>query len=151
MVVVAAHPKADYDAAIFEGRPIHRLVTAELVRDAEFVLSHTSTALSYAVLNAKPLIFIYTDGMAAAYRDTVIREMHCYASYLDSPICNVDEIIDGAQVKIAAVNPQRYEKYKYEFLTTHESEQTSTGEVFLREINIIATAENERCAVSGNQ
>ena len=28
-VVIAAHPKADYDAATFEGRPIHRLVTAE--------------------------------------------------------------------------------------------------------------------------
>jgi hypothetical protein len=141
MVVVAAHPKADYDGAIFEGRPIHRLVTAELVRDAEFVLSHTSTAQSYAVLNAKPLIFIYTDGMAAAYRDTVIREMHCYARYLDSPIWNVDEVVDGAQVTIAAVNQQRYEKYKYEFLTTHESEQTSTGEVFLREINILDAAE----------
>ena len=151
-VVIAAHPKTDYDAATFEGRPMHRLVTAELVRDAEFVLSHTSTALSYAVLNAKPLVFIYTDGMAVAYRDTVIREMHCYASYLDSPIYNVDEITRGAQVAIAPVNPKSYERYKYDFLTTHESEETSTGEVFLREISAIDAAEmNAARRVSGTQ
>jgi hypothetical protein len=151
-VVIAAHPKADYDAATFEGRPMHRLVTAELVRDAEFVLSHTSTALSYAVLNAKPLVFIYTDGMAAAYRDTDIRQLHCYASYLDSPICNVDDIARGAQVAITAVNPKRYEKYKYDFLTTHESEQTSTGEIFLREISAIDVAEtNAAQRASRNQ
>jgi hypothetical protein len=140
-VVIAAHPKANYDAAVFEGRPMHRLVTAELVRDAEFVLSHTSTALSYAVLNLKPLIFIFTDEMAAAYRDTIIREMQCYASYLDVPICNIDAIARGAQVTIASVNPERYAKYKYNFLTTHESEQTSTDEVFLRELRALDAAE----------
>jgi hypothetical protein len=126
-VVSAAHPKADYDAATFEGRQVHRLVTAELARDADFVLAHTSTALSYAVLNVKPLVFVYTNEMVKAYRDTVIREMHCYASYLDSPICNVDEITRGAQVAIAKVNLKRYERYKYNFLTTHESEQTSVS------------------------
>ena len=74
-VIIAAHPRADYDRTTFEGRQIFRLVTAELVRDAEFVLSHTSTAMSYAVLNAKPLIFIYTDAMAAVYQRLFIREM----------------------------------------------------------------------------
>ncbi len=133
-VVIAAHPKADYDAATFEGRPIHRLVTAELVRDAEFVLTHTSTALSYAVLNAKPLVFIYTDDMAAAYRDTDIRQMHCFASYLDSPICNVDGLAEGHQIHVRDVDLKHYERYKYDFLTTRESENTPTQEIFLREI-----------------
>ncbi len=36
-VVIAAHPKANYDAATFAGRQLQRLATAELVRDAEFV------------------------------------------------------------------------------------------------------------------
>lgn len=133
-VVIAAHPKSNYDAETFGGRPLYRLVTAELVRDAEFVLSHTSTAMSYAVLNGKPLVFFYTDEMADAYRDTVIREMRCYASYLESPIYNADEIARGAQIEIAEANLKIYEKYKYNFLTTHESEQTFGSEVFLREI-----------------
>ena len=133
-VVIAAHPKADYDTATFEGREVYRLVTAELVRDAEFVLSHTSTSLSYAVLNAKPVIFIYTEEMARTYRNTVIREMHCYADYLDAPIHNVDKIAVGHRIATRSVDRARYERYKYDFLTTRQSENTSTPEIFLREL-----------------
>ena len=79
---------------------VFRLVTADLVKDAEFVLSHTSTAMSYAVLNAKPLIFIYTDAMAAVYQRLFIREMRTYADYLDAPLYNVDEVSSARQVAV---------------------------------------------------
>jgi len=134
-IVIAAHPKANYVASTFAGRQMHRLVTAELVKDAEFVLSHTSTALSYAVLNAKPLIFLYTDEMADAYRNTVIRELHCYADYLAAPIYNIDAVAEGRQVVVRDVDLERYERYKYNFLTTRQSENTPTQEIFWREIN----------------
>jgi hypothetical protein len=133
-VVVAAHPKADYNAATFDGREIHRLVTAELVKDAELVVCHTSTALSYAVLNAKPLVFVYTDGMADAYKNTLIRQMYCQADYLGSSIFNSDQLARGAQIATADVDLRRYERYKYNFLTTPESEQTSTQDIFFGEI-----------------
>jgi hypothetical protein len=134
-VVIAAHPRSDYDGTTFEGRQTHRLATAELVRDAEFVLSHTSTAMSYAVLNGKPLIFIYTAGMAAAYERWFIREMHCFADYLDASLCNVDEIGDARRVVVRQVNPACYERYKYNFLTSRQSESTPTQEIFWREIH----------------
>jgi hypothetical protein len=134
-VVIAAHPRAAYESATFEGRPVHRLVTAELVRDAEFVLSHTSTAMSFAVLNAKPLIFIYTDGMAATYERSLIRQMHCYADCLDAPVYNIDEISDGHAVAVERVNLACYERYKYDFLTSRQSENASTQEIFWQEIH----------------
>jgi hypothetical protein len=133
-VVIAAHPRADYDAATFDGRQIHRLVTAELVKDADLVVCHTSTALSYAVLNAKPVVFVYTNEMADAYRHTLLRQMRCHADYLGCPIVNGDQITRGAQIVPANVDLQRYARYKYSFLTTPESEQTATQDVFLREI-----------------
>jgi hypothetical protein len=142
-VVIAAHPRADYDSTAFEGRQIFRLVTAELVRDAEFVLSHTSTAISYAVLNAKPLVFIYTDAMATAYQQTFIREMQGYADYLDAPIYNIDAARDAHQVFPKPVNQERYERYKYDYLTSRQSEDTPTHEIVLREIqsySIVACA-----------
>jgi hypothetical protein len=134
-VVIAAHPRADYHDAIFEGRQIHRLATAELVKDAEFVLSHTSTAMSYAVLNCKPLLFIYTDGMAAAYERWFIREMRCFADYLDAPLYNVDQIHDARQVAVTQVNQACYERYKYTFLTSRQSESTPTHEIIWRELH----------------
>jgi hypothetical protein len=133
-VVIAAHPRADYDANTFAGRPMYRLVTAELVRDAEFVLSHTSTAMSYAVLNAKPLMFIYTDDIATTYEHSLIREMSCFARCLDAAVYNIDALSDAGGLALRPLNHGRYERYKYDFLTSPESEDTPTQEIFWREI-----------------
>jgi hypothetical protein len=134
-VVIAAHPRASHDPATFEGRPTLRLVTADLVKDALFVLSHTSTAMSYAILNAKPLVFVYTDAMAAAYQRSFMREIRTYADYLDAPIYNADEVSSGRQVDIQHVNSRRYERYKYDFLTSRQSEGLSTQDIFWSEIS----------------
>jgi hypothetical protein len=133
-VVIAAHPRASHESATFEGRQVLRLVTADLVKDAEFVLSHTSTAMSYAVLNAKPLIFFYTDAMAAVYQRLFIREMRTYADYLDAPIYNIDELSSARQVAVRRVNLRCYERYKYDFLTSRQSENMPTQEIFWEEI-----------------
>ena len=133
-VVIAAHPRANYDESLFEGRAIYRLATAELVQDTEFVLAHTSTSMSYAVLNGKPLIFIYTAGMAAAYDKWLLREMRCFADYLDVPVYNVDEVREGREVELRQANRARYEHYKYNFLTSPQSEDVPTREIVWREL-----------------
>lgn len=133
-VVVAAHPTASYDTATFAGRAIYQGVTPELVRDAEFVISHHSTSLSYVVLNAKPVMFVYTDEMLALYEPTVISYLRELASYLDASILNVDKISRGEDAAIKPVNTERYAAFKYNFLTTHESENTTTQKIFLREL-----------------
>jgi hypothetical protein len=133
-VVIAAHPKAAYSNTEYNQREIHRLVTAELVKDSEFVITHTSTALSYAVLNYKPSLFIYTDEMAEIYKNTVMVEIVGLASYLNAALYNVDELTDGNQINIQQPNRERYEHYKYSFLTTPESENLMSAEIFWREI-----------------
>lgn len=134
-VVIAAHPKSDYGIDTFQGRETFRGRTAELVRDADFVVSHHSTSNSYAVLNRKPIIFVYTEEMLRMYKYTRIREIMDFAKYLDAAIYNIDKITQCSQVVINAVNLSRYDGYKYSFLTTHESEHTTTQEIFWREIN----------------
>lgn len=136
-VVIAAHPKSDYSVEPFQGREIYRNMTPELARDADFVISHQSTSLGYAVLNLKPIIFIYTNEMMLLYKDTLsLKEMQGFAQYLNAAIYNIDEITQGDQIVIDGVDEKRYEDYKYNFLTTHESEDTTTQEIFWREINI---------------
>jgi hypothetical protein len=134
-VVIAAHPKASYSVDTFEGREIYQGLTPELVKDAEFVISHHSTSISYAVLNHKPLVFIYTAEMALLYKTTVMKCLHDFSVYLDAPILNIDAISQTEKIAISKINAVRYEEYKYSFLTTHESEHDSTRDIFLREIN----------------
>jgi hypothetical protein len=136
-VAIAAHPRADYHTGTFAGRPMYRMVTAELVRDAEFVISHHSTAISYAVLNAKPLLFIHTDDIAATYAHSFMNYLRCFARCLDAPLYNIDAVGDARQIALRPVNAARYERYKYDFLTCPEAENTPTQEILWREIRAL--------------
>lgn len=134
-VLIAAHPKSNYGSDAFDGRVSLRDNTPLLVRDAEFIITQTSASVSYAVLNKKPIIFIYTDDMLKLYQDTLMPQLHELSSYLESPLINIDEVTDGNQIAIGITNLDRYEKYKYDFLTTLESECTTTQQIFLRELS----------------
>ncbi len=136
-IVIAAHPKANYSSENFEQRQSYRLLSAELVKDAEIVITHTSTALSYAVLNLKPILFVYTDEMLRIYKNTVIREIEGLASYLNAPVYNIDQITDGSQVIIKPPDRERYDSYKYNYLTSTESENFSSAEIFWCEISTL--------------
>lgn len=135
-VVVAAHPKADYSNNPFQGRDIYRDLTAKLVKDADFVVSHHSTSISYAVLNHKPIVFVYTDEMVSLYGDTVVDYLLYFADYLDAAIYNIDTITLDAPVVIGDANLERYEGYKYNFLITKSSEHATTQDIFWHEINV---------------
>jgi hypothetical protein len=133
-VVIAAHPKADYAEDTFGRREVYKGVTPALVKDAGLVISHHSTSISYAVLNAKPIVFIFTNAMAAAYEDSFVSYLRDFAEFLDASLLNIDEIDGARQIQIKAANADRYREYKYDFLTTPDSENTTTREIFWHEI-----------------
>ena len=133
-IVIALHPKATYGSEKFDGREAHRGVTADLVRDARFVVTHTSTAMSYAVLNHKPLLFVFTEEMERIYRNNLMQEMRNYARFLDAPLVRADDVGGAADVPLRPVNEERYEMYKYDFLTSPECEAMETREIVLREL-----------------
>lgn len=140
-VVIAAHPTADYSSDRFEGREVHRLETHRLVRDATFVLSHHSTSLGYAVLNLKPIIFVYTSAMMKLYRDNMIKWITANASFLDAAIYDTDAL-DESGITVKPVNQATYERYKYDFLTTHQTDHSTTREIFLKTILRLSSATN---------
>lgn len=133
-VVIAAHPKADYDDGYFEGRTILKGVTPELVKDADFVISHHSTSISYAVLNGKPLLFIYTDAMEKAYADTIVAWIGDFAQYLGQPVYNIDRVTDAGQIRLTEPDPERYHLYKYNYLTSKQSEGKLNRDIVLAEL-----------------
>ena len=136
-VVIAAHPRADYRTSNpFNGREIYHGKTPELVKDADFVISHHSFSALYAVLNHKPIVFIYTSEMEALYKYTAVSYIRDFAGHLDAAIYNIDKITLGDQIVIGEVNPRCYDDYKYGFLTTHESEHALTQDILWREISM---------------
>ena len=133
-VVIAGHPRANYGADYFAGRVVMKGVTPELVKDAEFVISHHSTSISYAVLNLKQLLFIYTEDMKQAYSDTVVSYIHDFAEYLGQPVLNVDQLKRGDELNLSPCDAERYDSYKYHYLTSRESETGLNRDIVLAEL-----------------
>jgi len=124
-IIIAAHPKSDYSENEFENRKIIKNDTASLLQNADAVISHHSTSISYAVLNEKPIIFIYDESIKVNFRN-VYMYIEVFANYLHMPFVNIDsEKISSMPVVLES----KYNDYKYSFLTTKNSEQFTNKQI----------------------
>ena len=129
-VIIAAHPKADYKINPYDGRQLFVMKTCELVKNARFVISHSSTSISFAVLFNKPLIFIYNDEMLRLYADTYCEYSKHFAKTVGSKCYNIDTVTVSS-IEISPVDIACYEAYRYDFLTSKTSENRTSKEIVL--------------------
>ncbi|QWD34017.1 hypothetical protein G6676_01730 [Polynucleobacter paneuropaeus] len=134
-VVIAAHPKSNYTEEDFDRRMIIQGKTPQLVSGCEFVLTHHSLSISYAVLNKKPAVFIYTQEMLDLYKNKEIKYIEDISSYLGSNIYNIDSLSDMKNFVISNVDINLYNKFKYSYLTSPASEAEHSGSIFLEGIS----------------
>ena len=128
-VIIAAHPKAllykknDY----FCGRRVEFSRSAELVRDAEFVLAHNSTSIAFAVAFRKRLHLLtsHTLERDMAY---VHRNVMDEASFLG---CNWQYVDEDSPALVAEVDDSRYNQYKYDYLCWPETELLATQDIII--------------------
>lgn len=66
-VVIAVCPKADYQENPYGGRKLVLGKTYQLIRDSSLVITHVSTAVSFAVLHRKPIISLYSSEINALH------------------------------------------------------------------------------------
>jgi hypothetical protein len=96
-VQIAAHPRSTYQSRgsdYFQGLPISYGRTAELIRDSAVVVCHSSTAVQFAVLFSKPIIFVTTDELVASpqgrYVSMLAAELGKSPINLDADLSQVD-------------------------------------------------------------
>lgn len=130
-VVVAAHPKAIRykEEDLFEGRKLFWGKTAELCRDCAFVLAHDSTSVNYAVMNHKPIISLISEDIEKT-SPMIANSIRAFSSYLHTDLLNIDKP-QMAIIKLF-VDEEAYKNFKYDFLTSPESENTLTPELIVR-------------------
>lgn len=128
-VVICAHPSAlryketDY----FEGRKIYYNDTSRQVRQSFGVIAQFSTAVSFPVMDNKPIILITTEEM---------NELHPqFASYerdlskvLNVPIVNIDET---ANFEFQDIDTKAYNDYLMNYLTTPKMKGNYNADVLI--------------------
>lgn len=113
-VIIAAHPRANLNKykKFFGNRKIIKHKTIQLVKNSQAVLTHTSTAISYAVIFNKPIIFLTSDEIIKSYDDY---RVHSNSRLLDSFLINIDKKKELNQfkkkTKITKVNKNKYKLY----------------------------------------
>lgn len=130
-VIIAAHPKAlrYKEENFFERRQIYFGNSAILCRYAEFVITHDSTSVNYAVAFGKKLHFITSKSIEKKMK-SVHQNVICFAKYLDCNIQYFDQPDEPVNL-IEVLNEERYRAYKYDFQTSVETENTLSEKIFI--------------------
>lgn len=118
-VIIAAHPKSQYQGNEFEGRLIIKNQTDNLVIHASSVLMQTSNAISYITLANKPVAFIATDASNQFRRYKEATKL--IASTLGKHVYNIDKG-NFNDIKIDQIEKNKRTNYIYSYLTSKETE-----------------------------
>jgi hypothetical protein len=110
-IVIAADPRSRYEdhPDYFGGRQVIRGRTAELIRKAGFVIMHGSTAINFAVLFKKPLIFVTTNDLKQSGEGPMINAM---ASAFRKKVINLENTMEIDLEKELVINEEDYCDYR---------------------------------------
>jgi hypothetical protein len=116
-VRIAAHPRLPTQREYvdhFQGLPIDYGRTAELVSQCNFVVCHYSTAIQFAVLFRKPIIFVTTDQLSCSPAKGFIEG---FASALGKSVINLDGHLDGVDWhRELSLDATKYAEYRNDYI-----------------------------------
>jgi hypothetical protein len=133
-IIIAAHPKTKHERypSYFGGREVVHQRALELVKNAEFVITRKSTAISYAVEFKKPCIFIYSDQLLQDSR--YMEDIYGTANALGCVPINIDKDFNDDDIKsLMNVNVSAYTSFKMNYLTSVGSD-IQNYEILLKEV-----------------
>jgi len=127
-VIIAAHPRSHYENHFdyFKGRKCIRGQSIKLIRESKLILSHSSTALNFANLFYKPVVFLTSSELNRSYQGPLIIEMA--KLFGKKPIfIDKNETIDW-EFELT-VNKNIYNNYRSDYIKTKHSEDLPFWEI----------------------
>ena len=132
-IIIAAHPRANLNRykTLFKRRKIIKLKTIELVKNSLGVLTHTSTAISFAILYKKPIIFLTSNEIIRSYDDY---RVHSYSRLLNCRLFNISNFKKNTKIKkinnLFKIDKKRYQLYLNNYVKHPDSESKSIVDIF---------------------
>ena len=137
-VVIAAHPRSNYEllSDFFEGRPVFKNKTAELVQSSRLALLSCSTSINFPVLFHVPMLFITTNDLEnSMFKDMIDR----FSAYFDKTPINIDVDLDIDVMETANIPIDKYHAYRQDFIKTKGSEDKPFWEVVVEHVRTFST------------
>ena len=126
-VIIAEHPRSNSEKMknSYGGRKRVNGKTIQLIKNAELVLAHASTALNYAVLYNKPVVFLTSSDYSVNYRNSV----NSFAKALSKTpidVANPTNILTN----YLEINDEAYKKYIDLFIKSSNTPQKFLWDIF---------------------
>ena len=135
-VIVSAHPRSNYKNLenLFSNREIINYKrTNEFVSRSLAVINYSSTALSFAVIHKKPIIF-YTSNEINNSHDAYY--VNFLSNQLGSTVCNIDNTFSLKKNKnLLKINKYKYKDYLNKYICHFKSEKNSNINKIIKIIN----------------
>jgi hypothetical protein len=136
-IKIAAHPRSNYDIEQIKYK--HTILenkTFELIRDADVVVSHMSTALQWAVVMKKPIIFVTTDEIQNEfYARSYAEHIDYFATVLGKKVVNLSNLSSiNNWGDYLNVDEEKYEKYIETYIKTKGSQQMLLWDIVIEHI-----------------
>lgn len=130
-IVIAAHPRSNYagcEEQYFGMRPVIRGRTADLVSQANLIVTTFSTSISFAVLYKKPMLFITTNQINDSSDYDYGRYIKEIAHLFGLEPINISSDFSKAQI-FFEINEKLYNKYTHDYITINEQEKLSHPQI----------------------
>lgn len=133
-IIIAAHPRSKYEEHpdYFGGREIIRGETRNLIRGCEFVLTHYSTSLNFAVLYKKPVVFITTNDLERSRINA--NHIYGFSWEFEKIPYNIEQNYDIDWSKELIINEKIYNNYKEKYIKKNGSKEEYFWQIAADEI-----------------
>jgi hypothetical protein len=134
-VVIAGHPNSFEDSDISHkmgGRSVYFDKTAQLTINSSLVLAHATTAVSFAVLARKPIIFLSSKELSRTMTGLLIRSasvrLGARLDFIDRQNC------ESYQGNSLVVNFKKYACYERDYIRSRECQENQPWESLVSHI-----------------
>lgn len=134
-IVIATHPKSEYQGYEFNGRKMILYKTMELSKHAEFVLAHFSTSLIDTIMQRKPIVFLICEDYLESCARMVLMTTMQYSTLIDVPLLDIKKYnLDELKIN---VNVNAYDSFISMHIRNDEKRYTDNTQLLVEFLNKI--------------
>ena len=123
-VLIAPHPKTEIkNRPNYLGyRTVSKKKIYDLIDNSKLVITRISTAISYAIVRKKPILFIYSDELNK--HKNYMDELNLFVKQTGSKVFNIDNNFEKLDINsLMRINLKKYKKYKMNYITILRKEK----------------------------
>lgn len=134
-VIIAAHPKSKHldRPKYFGGRKVCENMTIDLIKESKLVINRNSTAINFAILYSKPIVFHTSNQILKHHfmRD----QINSMSNLLEKTPINIDKLENIDWNNELYINKELYKKYYNNYIKNPKSEKKYLWDIVIREID----------------